>query len=90
MAIYKVELRGRSHYVINLPNEFADKKYPDTLLVYYYFEGDCDTRMKNADMMLGALYDLFQVNDNLKDGDIFQTEFGEYICQGVHVIKRMN
>lgn len=86
MATYKVEQRERSHYVLGLKFGYDSReKYPDTMLIYRYPAGDIDTIMKDAHMMYGALYDLFQTHDDLKDGDIFQTEFGEYECVGVHV-----
>lgn len=81
---YKVELRERSHYVVGLKTDCGN--YEDSILIYHYDGGDIDTLMKDANMMLGALYDLFQVSDNLHDGDTFDTTFGEFICQGVHVV----
>ena len=86
---YKVEKKDRSHYVIGLkfdPYCNGSEIKEDTLLVYYYRGGDVDTLMKTSDMMLGALYDLFQVHDDLKDGDVFETEYGDYVCRGVHVV----
>jgi hypothetical protein len=79
MATYKVVLKDDSHYVLNLPG------FAECMLIYFYPGGDCDTRMTNHDMMHGALYDLYQVRDSLKDGDIFETEFGNFVCSGVHV-----
>jgi hypothetical protein len=84
MANYKVELRGKSHEVMGLPSEYGD--YPDSVLIYHYDSGDVDTRMMSAAMMLGALYDLYQCSETLKDGDTFETEFGNYVCKGVHVV----
>ena len=86
MTTYKVELRGRSHYVIGLRPEYDEYGDKDTMLIYRYAAGDIDTRMREAHMMLGALYDLFQTHDLLKEGDKFDTEFGEYECVGVHVV----
>jgi hypothetical protein len=86
---YKVELKDRSHYIIGLKEEYGGG--PDTMLVYHYSypeseTPDVDTRMKNADMMLGALYDIFQCHDGIKKGDTFETEFGEFACEGVSVV----
>lgn len=86
---YKVELRERSHYIIGLKEEYGGE--PDTMLVYHYQypeseTPDVDTCMKSAEMMLGALYDLFQCHDGMKKGDIFETEFGEFACEGIHVV----
>src|SRR5512143_3500367 len=87
MATYKVEARERSHYVVGLKSGWKEVGIdPDTMLIYRYPAGDIDTKMKDAHMMYGALYDLFQTHDDLKEGDIFQTEFGEYRCEGVHVL----
>ena len=82
---YKVSLdtAERNHYVRGLKWE----REPDTLLIYHYAAGDVDTRMRDSSMMLAALYDLFQCNDDLKDGDTFDTEFGKFKCDGVHVIR---
>lgn len=82
---YKVDSKERgSHHVIGLPS--CENEYPDTLLIYMYEAGDIDTHMKTPKMMLGALYDLFQTHDDLHEGDVFETEFGDYVCQGVHVV----
>jgi hypothetical protein len=87
MATYKVELSDHSHYVTGLAPDWEEGKVSrGVLLIYHYPEGDCDTRMMNTKMMLSALYDLFQTHDGLKDGDIFDTEFGNFICKGVHVV----
>jgi hypothetical protein len=80
--IYKVELVGRSHEVMGLVCD----PYKDTILIYHYPAGDVDTRMRDAGMMFNALYDLFQCHDLLKDGDEFQTEFGNFKCEGIHVV----
>jgi hypothetical protein len=80
---YKVELKDSSHYVVGLKSDYGE---PDAMLIYHYPGGDVDTKMDNAGMMFGALYDLFQVNDSIEEGDIFETEFGEYVCEGVHVV----
>jgi len=82
---YKVNLQDNSHYVMGLKDGYSS--YNDQMLIYRYDGGDIDTRMTNQEMMLGALYDLYQCNDNLKDGDTFETEFGMYQCFGVHVVK---
>ena len=86
MATYEVKQVSRSHYVMGLTPEWAEDGEKNTMLIYHYPGGDVDTRMKDAHMMYAALYDLFQTQDNLKDGDVFQTEFGTYHCEGVHVV----
>lgn len=87
MATYKVELRNDNHYVMGLQWEVEDGQFEDnSMLVYHYPGGDCDTRMQNADMMLSALYGEYQCNERLKEGDRFETEFGNFVCVGVHVV----
>lgn len=65
------------HYVEGLDN--------DAVLIFRYPEGDIDTCMLDRKMMHGALYDLFQWHPLLKDGDTFETEFGNFICSDIHV-----
>ena len=79
---YKVELRESSHWVIGLKSAGE----VNTLLIYRHQEGDVDTRMSSAEMMHCALYDLFQTHCGLKSGDSFDTEFGKFVCDGVHVV----
>lgn len=86
MATYEVKQVGRSHNVMGLRKDVKDDPDPDVLLIYAYPGGDIDTRMKDAHMMYAALYDVFQCYDELKDGDIFNTEFGTFRCEGVHVV----
>lgn len=59
----------------------------DVVLLCVYPEGDCDVPYDTTTMH-GALYDLFQVRDDLKDGDRFETPFGNFECVGVHVVRR--
>jgi hypothetical protein len=95
MTTYKVEkhegnnAHGYSYYVIGLEEEFGGQ--PDTLLIYCdaYLESetpDVDTHITSAEMMFNALYDLFQCHDGIHDGDTFETEFGRFGCEGVHVL----
>lgn len=82
---YKVEEHERSHYIMGL--EFY--QYPDTMLIYHYEGGDIDTRMRNMEMMHAALYDLVQVNNKIKDGDRFETEFGAFEVRGFDVVRAL-
>jgi len=92
MTTYKVERRGiyeKTSYVIGLKEEFGDE--PNTMLIYYYTSSesetpDVDTHIKNAEMMFNALYDLYQCHDGIHDGDVFETEFGRFGCEGGHVL----
>lgn len=77
-AAYKVEKRGTSSYVIGLQE---DSDHPDTQLFYQYF--NC---ISSPGMMLYALDDLYQRHDGLRNGDMFETEFGWFGCEGKHVL----
>ena len=76
---------GRAYYVKGLPTWRGDE---DTLLIMRYDSGDVDTISKNGKNMHETLYDLYQTNDNLKEGDTFSLR-GKvvYKCEGVHVVK---
>lgn len=87
MSTYKVDQRDRDYYVVGLPDDFGG--HPDTMLLYRYPEGDCD-RPYDAEKMHGALYDLFQTHDGLKEGDRFETPHGNFVCEGVHVVPEVS
>lgn len=70
------------HYVEGLVKSPGD----DAILIYHYSNGDIDTNMTTKEMMHSSLYDLYQCNDSLKKGDTFETEFGNFVCDGVHVL----
>lgn len=87
---YKVEYDPdhRSHYIRGLKPEWSrNEGEQDSILIHYYDGGDIDTRMRDKKMMHRALYDLFQCNEKLQQGDRFETEFGNFLCEGVHVIE---
>lgn len=71
---------------MGLSNNVFGNIRENTLLVCVYDEGDCDTEFSHAWQMHRALYNLFQVNENLKEGDKFETEYGVFECVGVHVV----
>lgn len=85
---YKVEQRGKDWYVVGLKEEFGDE--PDTLLLYRYSYPESETpdvdNPSDVHKMYGALYDLFQCHDGLKKGDVFETKWGEFVCEGIHVV----
>jgi hypothetical protein len=97
MKTYQVKKIGGSYLVLGLADESYDSADPvcskagkDTLLLYIGegTEGDQvidapHTRRK----MHSALYDLYQTNDNLREGDEFETPFGKFKCEGVHVVE---
>lgn len=91
MATYKVEKRDDRYYVVGLKDDLDLDDDPDTMLLYRYSypyseTPDVDTRMKDAHMMYGALYDLLQTHDGIKDGDIFETEFGKFHAESFHLV----
>jgi len=73
--------RDRSYYVQGL----AMEEWPDTMLLSSCDGGDvcCPCTAK---LMHRALYDLFQVTDELVTGDTFTTPHGLFVCEGVHVL----
>jgi hypothetical protein len=72
--------------VEGLPSGY-DNRYPNTLLLVRYPEGDCDTVGDVGENMHKALYDLYQTSDVLKDGDTFScNNVTIYKCSGVDVI----
>jgi len=83
---WKVSLIDGTHYVVGLTSYYG---VPNTMLLVRYPEGDCDTKMRDVEAMHTALYDLYNCHDAgvLKDGDVFATEFGEFVCSGVHVLR---
>jgi len=77
-------------YVIVLQGEEVNEeeggpptvKTPDAWL-------DVPLEAKNLDLaeeLYRALYAEFQVNDSLKEGDVFATPIGRFVCQGVDVV----
>lgn len=59
-----------------------------TLLICIYPEGDCDTPKEDGKILCSALYDLYQVDDRIKDGDTFLM-YGKvlYRSSGAHVVR---
>ena len=76
--VYKDE----GYFVRGLPNYWDDG---DQMLLYIYPEGDCDNPY-DKEKMLSCLYDLYQCNDTVKEGDQFVTPFGNFYCVSFHVI----
>ncbi len=85
-ATYKVEQQGHEWYVMGLPQEdIHGKVHPDSFIIPG-MNHSMNTPESIASGIYETLYDEFQTNDNLKDGDIFDTPVGQFICQGFHVI----
>ena len=59
------------------------------MLLYHYSYPESETpevdSPKDVHKMYGALYDLLQCHDGLKRGDIIETSYGEFECQGCHL-----
>jgi hypothetical protein len=67
-----------AHHIV-----FSDGR--EHLLIVRYDAGDVDNPY-NADTMWSALYDFYQCNEHIKDGDVFETKYGRFRCRGVHVV----
>jgi len=86
-TVYKED---RSFYVRDLfdpDDQEFNKRHglnPDRMLLYFYPDGDVDSPY-DAEKMLRCLYDLYQVNDIIKEGDRFETPFGKFFCWSFHV-----
>ena len=86
---YKVQRNEEDthYYVMGLKEEFGPG--PDTILLYHYTYPESETpdvdSPTDVHKMYGALYDLLQCHDGLKRGDIIETQYGEFECQGCHL-----
>ena len=87
-VIYKVKKSesGRLWYIMGLPSQTFNGTEKDTLLLCRCPEGDVDNP-RDKEKMFSALYDQRQCNDAIKDGDSFETPFGLFQAQGVHVVE---
>ena len=90
---YKVDKKpgGRWWYIFGLPKEESNwetnekSQAPDSFIIPGMNHG----LSTPEGLMLGiyeSLYDEFQMNDNLHDGDVFETPVGKFVCQGIHVL----
>lgn len=85
---YQVVKRDDSFYIVGMKCDYsgigiADE---DTLLICKYEAGDCDTNFSHRDQIHSALYDEYQTNDQLHEGDTFVTPFGRFKCVSFHVV----
>jgi hypothetical protein len=83
MARYKVEKRDSHFYVVGLRPEYGEGS--DTLILYHYSDSPDVDSPTDLPKMYGALYDLLQCHEGLKQGDIIQTSYGDFECQGCHL-----
>jgi hypothetical protein len=76
---YKIEKQNDDYYVIGLKIGVS----PNCLLYFKNNNGIFTTIIDCSDAMLYAINDLLRVHENLKDGDILETEtFGTFQCVG--------
>jgi hypothetical protein len=77
-------------YVMGLPGEELSEGMKDApvvptpntwLNVHNEVKG-----LELAEQLYRELYATFQTNDNLREGDVFSTPVGKFICQGVDVL----
>jgi hypothetical protein len=77
-------------YVMGLPGEELSEGIKDApvvptpntwLNVHNEVKG-----LELAEQLYRELYAEFQTNDNLREGDVFSTPMGKFICQGVDVL----
>ena len=83
MKNWTVYENDKCFYIKDLKNEFDGR---DRMLLTVYLEGDCDNPYNN-ELMWGALYDLAQICDGITMTDTFETPFGNFYCEGVHVLR---
>jgi hypothetical protein len=81
---YNVVQKDKMFFIENLKEKYDTSK--DTLLICRYEENDCDTFFSNKEQMHSALYDEYQTNDQLHEGDTFVTPFGRFKCVSFHVL----
>jgi hypothetical protein len=86
--IYKVKKSepDRLWYIMGLPSETFDGDEKNTVLLCRLPCGDLDNP-SSKEKMFSALYDELQCNDAIKDGDSFETPFGIFQAQGIHVVE---
>ncbi len=80
---FKVVERDSYYYVVGL--QTWDGREKDTMLLYHYPEGDVDSPYDHK-KMLTALYDTYQTNEELVEGDTFDTPHGRFKCVSFHVV----
>jgi hypothetical protein len=85
--VFPVRMDAEAWHIIGLPGEELDegsdviRKTPDAFINVSPSAKGLDL----AEEIYRELYGEFQINDNLREGDIFDTPVGGFICQDVHV-----
>ncbi len=84
MKRYRVERKERGHFVLGLRSCIDGSN--NTLLAYQQTLGPIETVMRTDHMMHRALCDAYIINNLLKTGDGFLTEFGNFVCHHDNVV----
>jgi ribosomal protein L37AE/L43A len=93
-TVYPVVKEGGEWYIKGLPSrdwsastdeQDVVKEVPDTFIIPGMNYSTANAVGLTAGLY-SSLYDELQINDHLKEGDIFDTPVGQFICEGVHVI----
>jgi len=90
MTQYNIIVKHDHLYVENLkadPPDHPSNEWPDLLLLVRYPEGDCNTLTEDGEDLYSALYNEYQCNSNLKQGDEFLINgVVKYRCENIHVV----
>lgn len=89
MANYDIVISPRGyHFVHGLKQENPLGKDFNRTILLVRNEEDVIVVQRNDEHMHESLYDLYQVHNDLKDGDTFAINgVVVYRCEGVHVVK---
>jgi hypothetical protein len=84
---YKVEKRKDGYfYVVGLKGRRSE----DQMILHHIPYPETETpeveNPEGSEAMLDALYDMYQWHDGLKEGDRFETPFGNFRCVSFHVV----
>jgi len=82
MAIWKVIKRDDVSYLLD------STRQKEVVLFLRLEFGDVTTNLSSHDSMHKALYDEYQCNESMKDGDVILTLVGKFYCHGVHVVSQ--
>jgi hypothetical protein len=87
MTAYEVYQKDKRFFVKGLKDGDGD----DQMLLHHIPYPDTETpeveNPESTDAMHGALYDMYQWHEGLKEGDTFSTPFGNFKCVSFHVVK---
>ena len=83
-TVFKVDEEGGEWYIRGLSASY-NSTYSDSP-IYPGMNHSISTPEGLTEGLYEALYQELQVNDDLKEGDIFDTPIGQFICEGVQVL----